>query len=75
MTKIQMASPYLLCCALLSSVCHAALSDEIQVYADEINAPKEFGLELHFNTFLAPPPLTGVVNKLLPTPTGERRGG
>ena len=50
MTKIQIASPCLLCCALLSSVCHAALSDEIQVYADDINAPKEFGLELHVNT-------------------------
>ena len=49
MTKIQIASPCLLCCALLSSVCHAALSDEIQVYADAINAPKEFGLELHAN--------------------------
>jgi hypothetical protein len=27
----------------------AALSDEIQVYADDINAPNEFGLELHAN--------------------------
>ncbi len=27
----------------------AALSDEIQVYADDINAPREFGLELHAN--------------------------
>ena len=28
----------------------AALPDEIQVYADDINAPGEFGLELHVNT-------------------------
>jgi hypothetical protein len=28
----------------------AALQDEIQVYTDEINAPGELGLELHFNT-------------------------
>jgi hypothetical protein len=31
-------------------VAHAALQDEIQVYADEINAPGEFGAELHVNT-------------------------
>ena len=30
--------------------CAAALSDEIQVYTDDINAPGEFGLELHVNT-------------------------
>jgi len=28
----------------------AALSDEIQVYTDDLNAPGEFGLELHANT-------------------------
>jgi hypothetical protein len=28
----------------------AALPDEIQVYTDEINAPGEFGVELHVNT-------------------------
>lgn len=28
----------------------AAMIDEIQVYADDINAPGEFGLELHVNT-------------------------
>ena len=28
----------------------AALTDEIQVYTDEINKPGEFGLELHVNT-------------------------
>src|SRR3954454_21889370 len=43
-------------CVLLSgalAVCpaaHAALSDEIQVYTDDINAPGEFGLEMHVNT-------------------------
>src|SRR5260221_12909899 len=29
---------------------HAALPDEIQVYAFDINDPREFGLELHINT-------------------------
>jgi hypothetical protein len=37
--------------ALLSvGAAHAELSDEIQVYADDINKPREFGLELHVNT-------------------------
>jgi hypothetical protein len=31
---------------------HAALPDEIQVYTDDLNAPGEFGLELHINTAL-----------------------
>jgi hypothetical protein len=31
---------------------HAELIDEIQVYTDDINAPGEFGLELHLNTTL-----------------------
>ena len=31
---------------------HAALSDEIQVYADDIDKPGELGLELHANTTL-----------------------
>jgi len=35
-------------CALPAA--HAALTDEIQVYDDAINAPGEFGLELHVNT-------------------------
>ena len=30
-------------------VAHAQLSDEIQVYTDDINPPGEFGLELHVN--------------------------
>ena len=29
---------------------HAVLPDEIQVYTDDINKPREFGLELHVNT-------------------------
>jgi len=39
-------------CTLLigPGVASAALSDEIQVYTDDINAPGEFGLELHVNT-------------------------
>jgi len=37
-------------CGLIPSIAGAALSDEIQVYTDDINAPGEFGLELHVNT-------------------------
>lgn len=36
--------------ALAPLLASAALSDEIQVYDDDINAPREFGLELHANT-------------------------
>src|SRR5262249_22101175 len=36
--------------ALWPAIASAALSDEIQVYDDDINAPREFGLELHANT-------------------------
>lgn len=41
-------------CAILAaaSCAHAALSDEIQVYDDTVNAPGEFGLETHINTTL-----------------------
>lgn len=39
----------LLACPLAPPV-HAAASDEIQVYTDDINRPGEFGLELHVNT-------------------------
>jgi hypothetical protein len=35
---------------LVPGLACAALSDEIQVYDDDINAPREFGLELHVNT-------------------------
>jgi len=35
--------------ALAPALAGAALSDEIQVYDDDINAPREFGLELHVN--------------------------
>lgn len=38
-----------LLCGLLSSNAYA-ISDEIQVYTDDINKPGEFGLELHVNT-------------------------
>jgi hypothetical protein len=42
----------LVLCLLLLPVApaHAALPDEIQVYTDDINAPGEFGLEVHINT-------------------------
>jgi hypothetical protein len=36
--------------ALPSAPARAALPDEIQVYTGDINAPGEFGLELHLNT-------------------------
>ena len=39
-----------LACALLAQPARAVLPDEIQVYTDDINAPGEFGLELHVNT-------------------------
>lgn len=35
---------------LLSFSAHGALPDEIQVYTDDLNAPGEFGAELHVNT-------------------------
>ena len=45
-----------LCAALFAALAavpqaaHAELSDEIQVYTDDINEPGRFGLELHVNT-------------------------
>ena len=47
---MRIATSSLWCVAMLCGECHAALSDEIQVYADDINVPKEFGLEPHANT-------------------------
>ena len=45
-----LATPQALCALLATApAAQAALSDEIQVYTDDINAPKEFGLELHTN--------------------------
>jgi hypothetical protein len=41
---------FALAVAAVSAPCLAALSDEIQVYTDDINAPGRFGLELHVNT-------------------------
>jgi hypothetical protein len=35
---------------LAAGAARAELSDEIQVYTDDINAPGEFGLEVHVNT-------------------------
>jgi hypothetical protein len=40
----------LLALALAAGAAHAVLPDEIQVYTDDINAPGEFGMELHVNT-------------------------
>ena len=40
----------LLLAFLLDLEATAALQDEIRVYDDGINAPGEFGLELHVNT-------------------------
>lgn len=45
-----LAAGLALACALFAPAARAALPDEIQVYTDEINAPGEFGLELHVNT-------------------------
>jgi hypothetical protein len=39
-----------LAAGIASAPCRADLQDEIQVYDDTINAPHEFGLELHVNT-------------------------
>jgi hypothetical protein len=39
-----------LAAALAATPCRADLQDEIQVYDDSINQPREFGLELHVNT-------------------------
>jgi hypothetical protein len=36
--------------ACMGSAANAALPDEIQVYTFDINAPREFGLEVHINT-------------------------
>jgi hypothetical protein len=52
-TKLNKATTIALCLACLAltpGLAGAALSDEIQVYTDEINAPREWGLELHINT-------------------------
>jgi hypothetical protein len=40
----------LFCLLSAPGLASAALSDEIQVYTDDINAPHEFGLEMHVNT-------------------------
>lgn len=39
-----------LAAAVAAMPCRAELQDEIQVYDDGINQPREFGLELHVNT-------------------------
>ena len=46
-------APALLACVIgiaIAARVQAAQQDEIQVYADDINKPSEFGLELHLNT-------------------------
>jgi len=46
-------APALLACVIgiaIAARVQAAQQDEIQVYADDINKPGEFGLELHLNT-------------------------
>jgi hypothetical protein len=51
MQSIVRASSALAICLLCAAApAHAELSDEIQVYTDEINAKGEAGLELHLNT-------------------------
>lgn len=47
----KLLAPVCLCLTLLCSLAaRAELQDEIQVYDDSINAPGEYGLELHVNT-------------------------
>ena len=41
---------FALTAAITASPSHAALSDEIQVYTNDIIVPGGFGLELHVNT-------------------------
>lgn len=53
MSRTRRPSPATFTIALAAAValpCAAALSDEIQVYTDDIDAPGEAGLELHVNT-------------------------
>ena len=51
MTSSSRAAAALLACLLgAAAPAHAELSDEIQVYTDDINAKGEAGLELHINT-------------------------
>ena len=53
--------------AATAPAAHAALQDEIQVYTDEINAPGEYGLELHVNSTpsgIAAPSYPGEVTSL-----------
>ena len=47
--RIQALLPATLCDAVRATPAFA-ISDEIQVYTDDINKPGEFGLELHMNT-------------------------
>lgn len=46
---MSFARALLAAAALAPCIAAAALSDEIQVYADDINAPRVFGLEVHAN--------------------------
>ena len=48
--KSRPLAAFALTMATAASPCYAALSDEIQVYTDDINVPGRFGLELHVNT-------------------------
>ncbi len=49
MARLPVRFALLALAALVPSISWAALSDEIQVYDDDINAPREFGLEMHVN--------------------------
>ena len=50
MTLTRTLGAALLATLVAVPAAHAALSDEIQVYTDDINEPGQFGLELHVNT-------------------------
>jgi len=47
-TRLLLAMTW--CVVIAPGLAHAALSDEIQVYTDDINEPRKTGLELHVNT-------------------------
>ena len=50
MTTVRTLCASLLAAFVALPAAHAELSDEIQVYTDDINEPGKFGLELHVNT-------------------------
>ena len=48
-TPMKKSVVFILIC-ICSGLVHASLQDEIQVYTDDINAPGEWGVEMHINS-------------------------